>query len=270
VVGGLSQLIHLVAAFRAAKAGELPADFFPSHGEFRFCNSVSFVESRRSLFGRQTTVTIADTPTEWLLRLVKAGTSHAFLRHWDTPSPKAPDYALVGFVGGGGPWAFVAVRRQETQLWFASWQVSRRSAPDNQIWSVNYSLADIQQPWSEPPIDLDALSLQLRQALLEIERFAMRHGLESWASWFVRGCDALDQDEPRFPDYVDTSLLASFSPTARRLLAACYAAWVFGGMGSWNDCGFTEPDLRSEYEARSRTLYSAINSAIQGATTEAP
>lgn len=269
MVGKLSQLIHLVAAFRAARAGQLPADFFPAHGEFKFCNSVSFVEKRPSLFRLQNKVTVADTPTEWLFHLLEIGTRRVFLRHWDTSKPKAPDHALVGFVGGGGPWAFVAQTPEVDRFWFADWQVRRRGAPDNRIWSVTYLLANTRRTRSEPAPDLDALSLQLSRALIEIEEFALAHGLDSWAPWFVRGREALTHEEPGFPDYVDTSLLAFYPPAARRLVAACYAAWVFGGMGSWNDRVFAEPGLQVDYDARSRTLYSAINAAIQGATTEA-
>ena len=39
-------------------------------------------------------------------------------------------------------------------------------------------------------------------------------------------------------------------------------AWVFGGMGSWNDVYFDDREARTEYEAISRHLYSALLTAL--------
>ncbi|MCC6989411.1 MAG: hypothetical protein IT181_10455 [Acidobacteria bacterium] len=46
-----------------------------------------------------------------------------------------------------------------------------------------------------------------------------------------------------------------------RLLAAARAAWVFGGMGSWNDQGF-EGETQAQYEQLSDDLYRLLNTAI--------
>jgi hypothetical protein len=51
---------------------------------------------------------------------------------------------------------------------------------------------------------------------------------------------------------------------AKQLLASAQAAWVFGGMGSWNDLGFDGND-QQEYTALSDELFLLLNQAI-GAT----
>ena len=48
---------------------------------------------------------------------------------------------------------------------------------------------------------------------------------------------------------------------ARQILGAAQAAWVFGGMGSWNDLGF-EGHAQDEYTALSDELFSLLNQAI--------
>jgi hypothetical protein len=51
---------------------------------------------------------------------------------------------------------------------------------------------------------------------------------------------------------------------AKQLLGAVQTAWVFGGMGTWNDLGF-EGDDRREYDALSGELFLLLNQAICGA-----
>ena len=53
----------------------------------------------------------------------------------------------------------------------------------------------------------------------------------------------------------------SLPPLARCLLDACQTAWVFGGMGSWNDLTFDGPD-GAEYDRVSEWLFTALNEAI--------
>jgi hypothetical protein len=45
------------------------------------------------------------------------------------------------------------------------------------------------------------------------------------------------------------------------MLDAAQSAWVFGGMGSWNDLGFAGAEQK-EYERVSKHLYAALTDAI--------
>jgi hypothetical protein len=54
-------------------------------------------------------------------------------------------------------------------------------------------------------------------------------------------------------------------PYAEDLLAAAQWAWVFGGMGSWNDMSF-EGDDSTEYAQLTQELYAAVNEAVVVAT----
>jgi hypothetical protein len=64
----------------------------------------------------------------------------------------------------------------------------------------------------------------------------------------------------------DRDLLPAAYPAAARMLSAtASAAWVFGGMGSWNDLSFQGP-LREQYERVSEDLYLAALDALVAAT----
>jgi hypothetical protein len=54
------------------------------------------------------------------------------------------------------------------------------------------------------------------------------------------------------------------TPLAIWLLDACQSAWVFGGMGSWNDMAF-QGEVQVEYVRMSERLFLTLNEAIQAA-----
>jgi predicted butyrate kinase (DUF1464 family) len=54
--------------------------------------------------------------------------------------------------------------------------------------------------------------------------------------------------------------------TAKQLLFSAGNAWVFGGMGSWNDLGFDNKEDNETYDRLSEQLYSNINEAIIAST----
>jgi hypothetical protein len=53
-------------------------------------------------------------------------------------------------------------------------------------------------------------------------------------------------------------------PLAVSLLDACQSAWVFGGMGSWNDLAF-QGDVQAEYDRTSERLFLALAQVIRAA-----
>lgn len=55
-------------------------------------------------------------------------------------------------------------------------------------------------------------------------------------------------------------------PDARSLVKASMSAWVFGGMGSWNDMGF-QGRTQAEYEKVSKSLFEVLTKAIEAAAS---
>lgn len=77
--------------------------------------------------------------------------------------------------------------------------------------------------------------------------------MDTWAAWFERAL-AVGDDIPYYPDM----LPLGYTYEARHLAALAAQAWVFGGMGSWNDMTFENESATAEYGAVSRDLYNAI------------
>lgn len=75
-----------------------------------------------------------------------------------------------------------------------------------------------------------------------------------------------DSPSPEPPYHPDMLPQTGYSVEARQLLAMATRSWVFGGMGSWNDVGFGDPDVQAEYEEITSRLYGAVVDAIRAAT----
>ena len=97
----------------------------------------------------------------------------------------------------------------------------------------------------EKVLSIAQASTQLNAALIAIEEYALSDDYKkSWASHFVAARDILARPKGEVLDnplFDDVSRHLSFD--ANRLLQASSRAWVFGGMGSWND-GFGEGDYQ--------------------------
>ena len=103
----------------------------------------------------------------------------------------------------------------------------------------------------------------------DIRVFAERFDeLSSWASWFTKAENLLDDPAPTAPYHRD--LLPLDATLDRRQLAASVVqGWVFGGMGSWNDGGLADPAAQSEYERVGANLYSSLLAALPAAANGA-
>jgi hypothetical protein len=58
--------------------------------------------------------------------------------------------------------------------------------------------------------------------------------------------------------------------SAKRLLAEALEAWVFGGMGSWNDVVLTGDTDRAKYDKLTSSLYAAVIDACVAAANAEP
>jgi len=173
------------------------------------------------------------------------------------------DRMSAGFVGGGGDWYIATQRGNKGDCWRAYWKVWDRSAPNNRIWQVDYLLvcdADVTEDPSAT--DLKGLSERFSSVLVDTEGFAKKHGHDNFAKCFARALECLSSNDPFSLVYhKDLAPAGLLRLDAMRLLACCQAAWVFGGMGSWNDICF-EGDENREYERLSDALFNLINEAI--------
>jgi hypothetical protein len=269
VHGELAQVIALAAHgsawLRGITAGP-PPRLESGNSTFQYVRRVRF-EFRRASFWP---VTSASDVGGWL----DGAREREIDRFWlSIPEPGAvttdghevPDRMVVAFAGAG-PWFLVGTSRdQSRELWRASWTVGDEDAPDQRIWDVEYRgepLADAGLPLRP---EVSASAERLMGALEEIGCFARDQRLGDWADWFADARGLAEVEDPKAPYHPDMLPGLGFAKPARRLLAMGTRAWVFGGMGSWNDLVFEAQAEEDEYNRLSAKLYSAVLGAFVAA-----
>jgi hypothetical protein len=250
--------------------GRPRADFWPASTVFTFCKRVRFLTFHGDPKAPSEAL-FADSPVQWGSKLRDAGTVGLRLHHFSSNSPQITDRESVGFVGGGGRWLIETLHANQSDLWEARWLVGNREDPERKIWDVAYCRVGhdrAQLPFSSEI--LSALRNDLELVLSNIEAFATRKNLESFAKAFRAAKNVLFSAEPLSQTYhSDLAPTPDVPIEAKQLLAAAQLAWVFGGMGSWNDMGFEGQDQQA-YVQISERLFSLLNQVICGAVNSAP
>jgi hypothetical protein len=262
MVGPTAQLIALACHFNARARG-LKAQSFSSTTTCKFCEYVHFLRHRQRWFGLPPKwVVTAGNPDEWIEQESQPGRG-AILTYSSSRDPVLADHTSAAFAGGGGTWRLHISADGEVDVWEPRWEVGNREAPEQRIWQVTYSeianRVKIKPPVLRTPAELvDALRL----TLAEIIAFCERHQLDRYKERFTAAIECFATTDPSAlgcPD--DLGPLELFTLPAMQLLAVSQTAWVFGGMGSWNDMGF-EGKEHDRYEKVSSDLYALLNEAI--------
>jgi hypothetical protein len=226
--------------------GEPPA-LDQSNSTFQFVGAVQFLIAREGRFGRdERTAAVQD----WLRARRSAGIDRMYLVIPGVPS--TVDQHSLAALANAGQWGLLGVGKRQSEVWRATWTVANRDAPDRRIWSVSYN-GTRATPAAPQCLDIEDAAAALRHHLENAQAFAEQEELGSWVEWFRRALNDVDE----IP-YHDDMLPDSFGGEPRRLVAMATRSWVFGGMGSWNDLGFADPDVRQHYENLSRLLYGAV------------
>lgn len=266
MTGTLAQLIALTAfGNHYLKNGVVLTDFSSNNSTFQFCNKIDFVTFKKSFFSKNfKEKVIANNPNAWFEYLKSEGCQHLRLYFESSASQSsAPDHKLAGFVGGGGSWLIEAIYDTYSNYWANRWEVTEQEAADNRIWTVSYGLTVSKQAINNMQFDEEDLKEELRQTLIEIADFAYKKDLENWGEMFDKSKEILDSSTPEESYYhQDLITFENYSCSAKQLIFAASSAWVFGGMGSWNDLGFQNAEDNEMYDRLSGQLYSIINEAI--------
>ena len=181
------------------------------------------------------------------------------------------EHQLVAFAGAGS-WHLLGTATDGSEEWFASWRVGDRTDPNQRIRNVEYRGRRIPELLTPQQPDLEVARSTLGAALVEIQRFAAERELVPWTEVFAAALARLEPLTALSPDAVPafaddrTALSPAHPPAAHELFAASEAAWVFGGMGSWNDLGFTDPEENATYDRLSADLYAAVLGGLLAAT----
>ena len=270
MIGTLAQLVTLASYGNAFLRGHDVDAFYPTNSTFQFCNTVEFLVLNPAKSGF-TEETLADSPIKWLAFLKNKNCARLKIAHVPTPNPETPDHQLAGFIGGGGRWILESVYKIDSDFWEARWQGNNPNAPDKKIWRVSYgAIAQNTKRTPDQTNDLKIVKRQLVQTLEQICQFAHKHKLDNFTAFFQGGLDCLAGNQTLEKNY-HKDLVPSgwYSVEAEQILAAVSTAWVFGGMGSWNDLGFDGDDNKI-YESLSAQLYRQFNESIVAAVNSRP
>jgi hypothetical protein len=253
--GSFAQQIAITTygnAFLAGMPGVAWQTFYPSNNTFTYCEFVRFVDRTPDKSWEQATA-YADDPLRWFERFADAGVSRLRL--------------VCGQLNGEriSRWFIETTQADASDLWDCRWDVGDQARPDQRFWRVAYGRVAADQP-PFPALQIDATELKDRfgAILVAIGEFARRHRLDMFAKPFASALAALNGKRSDWKGY-DLAPSSFLPPYAEDLLAAAQWAWVFGGMGSWNDMSF-EGDDSAEYARLTQELYAAVNEAVVVAT----
>ena len=263
--GPIAQIIALACHGNASLRGVAKrTEFFPDNSTCRFCNRVDFVRLRRGLLGRRVKeICVADTPDEWF-RLLREQRVTGLWLDYSASGDRIDDRMSAGFVGGGGRWS-INVESDSASRWLARWDVWNQDAPERRIWRVTYGrVEEGRRAQSHDSPDLGLARDRFDEALGQIAAFARRHHCDGFAGCFESAHGILSASAECDVYHRDLAPEGFLAPAAERILAACQKAWVFGGMGSWNDLSF-DGEAQDEYERVSDLLFKAVTSAIVAA-----
>jgi len=266
--GPIAQLVAIACHANAWLQGGEATHFYPSNLSFQFCDSVNFVKLKRRWFQETYSETpIAEDPNAWFKFLDSSGFRAILVHRTAQNLHGISDRMSSAFVGGGGRWFLEANRENSSDFYEARWAVWNPNAPENKIWRVTYGLYEEKSaPRPFERAGLQSLKVELDTALRDIHRFAVKNELTWFAEQFQKGLECLQARDPfALTHYSDLAPQGMLTGESAQLLAAAQPAWVFGGMGSWNDLGFEGDDKRL-YEGLSDRLFELLNTIICAVT----
>jgi len=258
--GELAQVVALVShgnVFLHDPAAPAPKAI-SGNSTFRYVESVDFAryEHREQKAGTRVAATVED----WFAFLRAVGTERLWNIGFAWDDKDHPEHRAVAFAGGV-PTAIQADLPAGYELWYPRWQAG---GPADRPWRVEYRSLRFERSSALPLQDLTTIKLHLQRAIERAEAFARRPevGAIMWADWFGKAIRLLNDPAPEPPFHSDMLPSRGYGLDARQLLAAATQAYVFGGMGSWNDLTLDGEPLEREYQAVSAELYAAVKLAV--------
>ena len=263
--GGVAQTIGLVLAVNARLRGLPLAAFWPTASIFRSCKCVDFVgRKRRGLLVVERDACLGD-PAAWLATTPSSATG-ARLRLVARNQLYISNRVRVAFANGGPMLLAELQGARPAEAWRGEWRIQDRYNPEKRIWGVTYrNVADAValEPGEEPTLAMACADIE--QAIERSIAFSRKHGM-LFDECFGRALARLCSDDP-CAGMVHQDMLPDglMDLDHRRLFGCCAAAWVFGGMGTWNDWGF-HGEEQLTYEELSNRLFDAVIQGLAVAT----
>lgn len=227
---------------------------FAGNSTLQFVNEVTFVRYKSTLDPKGAYV--AGNVLDWfdVLRDKKVKRLWNIGFAWDRQD--MAEHIAAAF-SGGTPIAVQTDLPKGYELWYPLWKTG---GEPQKPWFVEYRGLKFGHSHVAEQMSIEDVKVRLRAAISLAKQFARRSkmDLSFWADHFSRALDLLDSEEPSVHYHSDLLPITGFSKEAKQILAAASQAYVFGGMGSWNDLGFETPEINKEYQEVTKTLYQAV------------
>lgn len=262
--GHIATAVAIVCAGNQYLAGKDISGFWPDARVFTFMKLIEFRTPPASGKDTDDYPLVAADPVAWFETLKPWCKGLRLHNTAPTRGPdqqlNTPDRMLAGFVGGGQRWFIEAASEITSEMWEPFHRLGDRNDPERRIWLCTHIL---QAKVQRAELDADAAALELdktiarfRAALVDIEAYARKEKIDNFADIFRDSIALIDAGKPE-AEQGDMACFTGFSPQQAAIFEACSRAWVFGGMGSWNDIG-GGPD----YDRVSQALYETINDTV--------
>lgn len=251
----LAQIISLVAYGNLfLSGGEVDLS---TNSSFSYVSTVKFARYKSNQDSQG--VEIAGSVSDWFTFLASNKATRLWNIAFAWQQQDVPEHEAVAF-SGGVPTAIQADLPDGFELWYPNWITSDRK---EKPWVVEYRSLMFPNSHALPLQKMSDVKDRLRHAVSQAEKFARQSDVneEYWAGWFARSLQLLDSPDAEAAFQMDLLPNSGFSFEARQVLASAGQAYVFGGMGSWNDMGFAKQKIQMEYERITKELYEAIKFA---------
>ncbi len=261
MVSTLTQLISLVSYGNDfLSKGNIQSEF-NNNSVFQFCKNVYFRKNLNIVSNIFNNI-IANNPSGWLELLKKKRCKKLRLHYLPpvtTHEDKMLPYMMAGFIGGGGTWIIEAIYNHRVEFWKNSWEAKYKDTEANKIWEVNYYKIKLEYIKPNIKYNINSIKLNFEATIDELIQFCYCNKLDYWSEIFKKAKLVLKSKNPSETYYhKDLIVLENCNLEEQQLLFSAGAAWVFGGMGSWNDLGFDSDEDNAKYRDLSSKLYNLI------------
>lgn len=264
----ISQILALITHGNAYLAGdESVLEQFKNHPTLQFCREISFVGLDMS--GEPSVV--YEGIQKWFAYLKQDGVTKLTYNHigkerseWvginGEKSYMSPRMT-AGFVGGNGENSIMTWYKDGGVKWKVGYFHNEEAKKVEETWDVVYASQPIKELNKPEDIDLSKTKKRLEDALNKVLALCEKEGEDLFRKRFVNAKQALTTEVFSSENSIFNLKIypkGDNSPLEQKqLIEAACQAFVFGGMGSWNDIGVEDAHAK-EYNEVSDELYDCL------------
>lgn len=206
-------------------------------------------------------VLIAKDPNSWFKHLKNNNFTRLHLRYHPSTYLHKKGRTITSSIGESNFWHIIAQKKEKCAVWKSDWkEISGDIMAFYRLLIENADIGETRHP------SLDTTKLFLKEILTDLVNFTEKNELTNWEIIFQNSIDYLNNENPDKLIQKDYLPANCYSLEAKQILTTCDQAWVFGGMGSWNDVvRVHDYDLYRRltanlYDTLCKSFVSAINS----------